>query len=130
MQELQQQQHFPATPPNEGDPFQPSTTVDEPPAVVPAIIQTPTPAVTTRSGRVVRPTECSVESQQQRQAGIVAYRVEFEVIDLLLYQEEDRLSAMDDPIDFCAHTASFQHAPNIIANKATSDQTPCICTRL
>jgi Reverse transcriptase (RNA-dependent DNA polymerase) len=102
-QELQQQQQeSPTVTVNEGDPFQPSTALDAPPAVNP----TPPPAVTTRSGRVVRPTERSVESQQQRQAGIVAYQVEFEVIDPLLYQEEDRLSALDDPIDFCAYKAT------------------------
>jgi hypothetical protein len=57
----------------------------------------------------------SVESQQQRQAGIVSYHVEFEAIDPLLYQEEDQLSAMDDPIKFIAS----HDQP--IAYKATND---------
>jgi Reverse transcriptase (RNA-dependent DNA polymerase) len=61
---------------------------------------TPPPLHQTWSGHTVKPTNRSVESQQQRQAGIVSYHVKFEAIDPLLYQEEDLLSAMDDPIKF------------------------------
>jgi hypothetical protein len=76
---------------------------------------TPPPLQQTRSGRTVKPTTRSIESQQQRQAGIVSYHVEFEAIDPLLYQEEDQLSAMDDPIQFIA----THDQP--VAYKATND---------
>jgi hypothetical protein len=90
-------------PPNEGAPSQPTVQPSVPTTQpVQDITPTPLPLQQTRSGRTVKPTARSVESQQQRQAGIVSYHVEFEAIDPLLYQEEDQLSAMDDPIKFIA----------------------------
>jgi hypothetical protein len=82
---------------------------------VQGLTPTPPPLQQTRSGCTVKPTTRSVESQQQWQAGIVSYHVEFEAIDPLLYQEEDQLSAMDDPIKFIASL------DQPIAYKATND---------
>lgn len=123
-QEIQQQQQEQRSrspvPPNEGDPFQPSPpSMDQhAPTAPPVQDSTPTlpPTQITRSGRIVKPTARSSESQQQRQAGIVAYHVEFEAIDPQLYQEEDKLSTMDDPIAFIAHAHDQP-----IAFKATND---------
>jgi hypothetical protein len=75
------------------------------------------PAVTTRSGRSVKPTTRKLESQQQRQQGVVAYHVEFEAIDPHLYREEDILAALDDPIAFNASC----HIPEPVSFKATNN---------
>ena len=102
----QPRQSPPSIPPNEGDSPQQSVQQKNPqvPTTPPVQDLTPPtlPLQQTRSGRTVKPTARSVESQQQRQAGIVSYHVKFEAIDPLLYQEEDQLSAMDDPIKLIA----------------------------
>ena len=107
-------------PPNEGDSSQLSVQPmnQRVPTIAPVqdLTPAPPPLQQTRSGRTVKPTIRSAESQQQRQAGIVAYHVEFEAIDPLLYQEEDQLSTMDDPIQFIASTDQ-----PTVAYKATND---------
>jgi hypothetical protein len=115
-QQQQPRQYPTSIPPNEGDLSQPRIQPSVPTTpTVQDITPAPPPLQQTRSGRTVKPTARSVESQQQRQAGIVSYHVEFEAIDPLLYQEEDQLSAMDDPIKFIA----THDQP--IAYKATND---------
>jgi hypothetical protein len=75
-------------------PLLPNTDPIEPPFIPPTI--------TTRSGRTIKPTVCFLESQQQRQQGVIAYQVEHETIDPHLYREEDLLAELDDPIAFNA----------------------------
>jgi Reverse transcriptase (RNA-dependent DNA polymerase) len=118
IQGRQQQQQSPtSTPPNEGDSPQQHVQTMNPHVLTTPPVQdltpTPPPLQQTRFGCTVKST--SVESQQQWKAGIVSYHVEFEAIDPLLYQEEDQLSAMDDPIKFIA----THDQP--IAYKATND---------
>ena len=56
------------------------------------------PAVTTRSGRKVKPTRRATESQEQRRHGFVAY----EALAQDMYSEEDKMMELDDPIAFKA----------------------------
>ena len=114
-QEIRQEQQasvIPAMLRNEGGTNQDGTSATEPAPIpnavldnqveVPTVPQPPTPAVTTRSGRTIKPTQRSLESQEQRKAGLVAYYtpIDYEVLDPLLYREEDLLQAMDGPIAF------------------------------
>lgn len=55
---------------------------------------------TTRSGRVVKPTQRAIESNLLRQSGVVSYRAEYEAIDPDLYREDDLLQDLDDPIAY------------------------------
>jgi len=65
---------------------------------------------TTRSGRTPKPSCTMAEALQQRDQNVIAfpnelfvqaYSVEYELLDPLLYLEEDELVEFDHPITFC-----------------------------